>query len=145
MPAGTVIPELVYRDVGEAVAWLCNTFGFQERLRIGDHRSQLVFGDGSVIVVARGGRPGAGASGTAPPQRPDREVTHGVMVRVADVDGHYERAKASGARILHLPETYPYGERQYTAEDIGGHRWTFSQTVADVAPEEWGGRPAGPS
>jgi hypothetical protein len=34
---------------------------------------------------------------------------------------------------------YPYGERQYTAEDLGGHRWTFSQSIADVAPEEWGG------
>jgi len=34
---------------------------------------------------------------------------------------------------------YPYGERQYTVEDPGGHRWTFSQTIADVAPEKWGG------
>jgi hypothetical protein len=30
-------------------------------------------------------------------------------------------------------------ERQYTAEDLGGHRWTFAQSIADVAPEEWGG------
>lgn len=22
--------------------------------------------------------------------------------------------------------------------DPGGHRWTFSQTIADVAPEDWG-------
>jgi len=34
---------LTYPDVREAVAWLCSTFGFEERLRIGDaHRSQLV-------------------------------------------------------------------------------------------------------
>jgi len=45
-----------------------------------------------------------------------------------------------GARILRPPADYPYGERQYTAEDLAGHRWTFSQTIADVAPEEWGGR-----
>jgi hypothetical protein len=34
---------------------------------------------------------------------------------------------------------YPYGERQYADEDHGGHRWTFSQTVRDVDPDEWGG------
>ena len=38
-----------------------------------------------------------------------------------------------------LPETSPTGERQYNATDIGGHHWTFSQSIADVAPEEWGG------
>jgi hypothetical protein len=32
-----------------------------------------------------------------------------------------------------------YGERQYTCEDPGGHRWTFSQSIADLEPEEWGG------
>jgi uncharacterized glyoxalase superfamily protein PhnB len=61
------------------------------------------------------------------------------MVRVSDVDGHSERSSRHGARILQPPADYPYGERQYTVEDPGGHRWTFSQTIADVAPEEWGG------
>ncbi len=33
-----------------------------------------------------------------------------------------------------------FGERQYTAEDLVGHLWTFSETLADMAPEEWGGK-----
>jgi uncharacterized glyoxalase superfamily protein PhnB len=61
------------------------------------------------------------------------------MVRVEDLDRHYERARSHGARILGPPADYPYGERQYIAEDFAGHVWTFSQSVADVAPEEWGG------
>jgi uncharacterized glyoxalase superfamily protein PhnB len=60
------------------------------------------------------------------------------MVRVEDVDQHYNRSKESGAAIIRPPETYMYGERQYTVEDIGGHRWKFSQSVADVNPEDWG-------
>jgi hypothetical protein len=24
-------------------------------------------------------------------------------------------------------------------EDLGGHRWTFSQTIADADPASWGG------
>lgn len=63
-----------------------------------------------------------------------------LMVRLPDVDQHYEQVKRTNARILHPPETFPFGERQYTVEDLGGHRWTFTQSVADVAPEEWGGQ-----
>lgn len=36
---------------------------------------------------------------------------------------------------------HPYGERQYVAEDPGGHRWTFSQSLVDVDPASWGGTP----
>jgi uncharacterized glyoxalase superfamily protein PhnB len=38
------------------------------------------------------------------------------------------------------PHDTPFGERQYVADDPEGHRWTFSQHVADVPPERWGGR-----
>ena len=61
------------------------------------------------------------------------------MVRVDDVDAHYERATGAGARIISPPTDYPYGERQYVVEDIGGHRWTFSQSIADIDPQTWGG------
>jgi uncharacterized glyoxalase superfamily protein PhnB len=61
------------------------------------------------------------------------------MVWVADVDNHYEHAKQSAVRILNPPTDYPYGERQCTVEALGGHRWTFSQTIADVDPRTWGG------
>jgi uncharacterized glyoxalase superfamily protein PhnB len=40
---------------------------------------------------------------------------------------------------LEEPKDFPYGERQYTAEDPASHQWTFSQSLADVAPEDWGG------
>jgi uncharacterized glyoxalase superfamily protein PhnB len=62
-----------------------------------------------------------------------------VVVRVDDATTHFERARVQGARIVMEPTDFEYGERQYTAEDPAGHQWTFSQTLADVAPEEWGG------
>ena len=48
-------------------------------------------------------------------------------------------AHVDGARILTEPTDWEYGERQYVAEDPAGHRWTFSETLDDVAPAEWGG------
>jgi uncharacterized glyoxalase superfamily protein PhnB len=42
------------------------------------------------------------------------------------------------------PTDFEYGERQYQAEDPFGHQWTFTQTLLDVAPEEWGGETVAP-
>ncbi len=135
-PDATVIPVLVYPDVREAVDWLTAAYGFAERVRIGEnHRSQLRLGDGALIVAdVRGDR------------RPPRqgEVTHSVMVRVDDARAHCERARSRGARILMEPTDFEYGERQYSAEDPFGHQWTFTETLADVAPEDWGGETVGP-
>jgi putative acetyltransferase len=124
IPESVVMPEFAYQDVLEAARWLCEAFGFQERLRIADHRVQLSFGQGAVIVIQRHGEQAAGSS---------------VMVRVEDVDRHHYRAVQHGARILRSPADYPYGERQYSTQDLGGHVWTFSQTLADVDPASWGG------
>lgn len=136
IPSATVIPVLIYPDVRAAVAWLSAAFGFVERVRIGeDHRSQLRFGDGAVIIGdVRGDR------------RPPRagEVTHSVTVRVEDARAHCERARAHGARILMEPTDMPFGERQYNAEDPAGHHWTFSESIADMAPEDWGGQMVAP-
>lgn len=127
MPSSSVIPVLAYPDVPAAIDWLCENFEFSLRWRVADHRAQLnVFG-GCVALTKR--------------SESDRSG-HSVMVRVDDVDVHYARANQSGTHILQPPIDYPYGERQYSAEDLAGHIWTFSQTIADVAPEDWGGTSA---
>jgi uncharacterized glyoxalase superfamily protein PhnB len=132
IPQPTVIPVLVYPDVRAAVDWLQRVFGFSERVRIGeDHRAQLKAGDGAVIV--------ADTHGDRQPPQPG-VVTHSVMMRINDVNAHCTHVRAQGARILMEPTDFEYGERQYTVEDLAGHRWTFSETLADVAPEEWGGQ-----
>ena len=129
IPSVAVIPELAYADVDAAVSWLREAFGFEERLRIGNHRAQLIVGSGAVVVMDQ--------SRESPPAAPGG---HAVLVRVEDVDAHFARAAAAGATILRPPASHAYGERQYTAQDIGGHRWTFSETLSDVDPETWGGR-----
>ena len=45
VPRSTVIPELAYDDVTHAADWLCDVFGFNVRVRIGNHRVQLNVGD----------------------------------------------------------------------------------------------------
>ena len=81
-------------------------------------------GDGCVTI----------AEGTLAPNN-----SHIVQVRIEDAAGHCERARQNGAIILTEPTDHPYGERQYNAEDFHGHRWDFTETLADIAPEEWSG------
>jgi uncharacterized glyoxalase superfamily protein PhnB len=124
VPPCIVIPVLVYPDVNAAAEWLGRAFGFTVRLRIGDHRIQLKAGEGCVVA----------AEGSAA-----ADASHSVLMRVSDARGHCERARAAGAQIVLEPIDFVFGERQYGALDLAGHRWTFTETIADVAPEVWGG------
>src|SRR5437763_14083314 len=83
IPDAAIIPELAYPDVGAAVTWLCRAFGFSERLRIGDHRAQLVLGSGAIVVMDRSREPPHAEPGG-----------HAVLVRVEGVDAHHARAVA---------------------------------------------------
>lgn len=137
-PGASVVPVLVYEDVAKAVDWLCGTLGFKERLRAASpggsvSHAQLAIAGGAVMLGRQGGEFRA--------PRAD-EVSQYVIVHVRNVDQHFEQARRRGARILKPPADMPFGERQYTAQDPWGHRWTFSQSIADVAPEEWGATPA---
>jgi uncharacterized glyoxalase superfamily protein PhnB len=136
-PPATVAPVLVYEDVPAAVAWLESAFAFGERVRIGDgHRAQLRVGSDGAVVVAEAGADRVAPSGGG--------VTHIIKVRVADVDAAFARAREAGARVVEELTTWEYGERSGVVEDIGGHRWELTQTVRDVAPEEWGGETIAP-
>jgi uncharacterized glyoxalase superfamily protein PhnB len=128
MPRSVVIPELAYPDIGNAIDWLCSAFGFTLRLRMGNHRAQLNAGDGGAVVLIE--------------QSGGVSFRSAVMVRIEDVNTHYDRARRSGVKIVREPTDYPYGERQYNVKDFAGHHWCFSQSIADVDPRQWGGTPA---
>jgi uncharacterized glyoxalase superfamily protein PhnB len=133
-PSAAIVPILIYPDVNAALEWLCDAFGFRERLRSADRRgvighAQIVSGAGD-IMLGRAGGPYTAPGG-------DR-VNQYVLVAVEDVNAHFEHARARGARIIQPLEDMPFGTRHYTAADPAGHWWTFSQNVADVAPESWG-------
>jgi len=103
IPSATVIPVLIYPDVRAAVEWLAAAFSFAERVRIGeDHRAQLSYGDGAVIV-----------GDVRHSQRPPRpgEVTHSVMVRVEDARAHCEHARTHGAAPC-IPSQQPETSRE---------------------------------
>lgn len=140
----TVVPMLAYEDPAAALDWLEAAFGFRVRTKIvmADGRighAEMAAGDGVIMLATpspdyqsprshRETCPQAAAWLSVP------YVVDGVLVHVADVDGHFAQAKASGAVILSEPEAEPYG-RLYRAEDLEGHRWMFMQAAPDASGE----------
>jgi len=124
VPPCPVIPVLIYPDPGAAAEWLSNAFGFTVRLRIANHRIQMRAGEGCFTI----------AEGDVKPNR--SSIT---QVRIENTLAHCERARRNGAIILTEPKDHVYGERQYNAQDFHGHYWDFTETLADVEPESWGG------
>jgi uncharacterized glyoxalase superfamily protein PhnB len=132
-----VIPMLSYEDAGKAADWIAEAFGFQETGRWSDDDGRVTHVnmelDGGEVML---GYPSADYRS---PKRHAQEceqarkwsetpyIVDGVHVSVDDIDAHYERAKAAGARILSELEDNPYaGQRQDRAEDVEGHRWMFA-------------------
>jgi len=127
-----VVPYLYYEDAGAAIDFMEKAFGLQveSAFRNPDDGKVLhakVRAGSGVIFVG----PGMDAFGTR--AIPDPEfVSTMVYVFVEDVDAHYARAKAAGARIWAEPDAHFGGNRQYTASDPSGHRWTFAQPIEEA-------------
>ncbi len=131
VPVDTILPHVHYPDVSEAVSWLARVFGFTEHFRYGEPLSgaQICLGKAYVMVHLADGQPTPAQLGFG---------TQFLTIFVDDVDSHFARSKAAGAKIVEDLHETVYGERQYGAEDLAGHRWLFSQHSRDVNPEEWG-------
>jgi PhnB protein len=57
-------------------------------------------------------------------------------IMTADCDGAYDRAIKAGAESLREPENQFWGMRSAIVKDPYGYRWSFSQRVEDLSPEE---------
>jgi uncharacterized glyoxalase superfamily protein PhnB len=139
VPTDAVLPHITYQDVDAAVAWLATTFGFVEHYRYGpigaSQGAQMYVGNGCVMLEsARGDRYTPRQAGYG---------TQYLTVFVDNVEAHFAQTQAAGARIVEALNETVYGERQYVAEDLDGHKWLFSQHGRDVDPGDWGARVAG--
>jgi uncharacterized glyoxalase superfamily protein PhnB len=140
VPTDVVLPHITYENVSRAVVWLTNAFGFTEHYRYGEPGGRVDGAQmhlGNAWIMLNSARPGR-----ASPAQVGHD-TQSLTVFVNDVDAHFEKAKAAGAKIVEDLHETEYGERQYGVEDLEGHHWLFSRHVRDVSPEEWGATIAG--
>jgi uncharacterized glyoxalase superfamily protein PhnB len=118
----SMVPYLLCADVAAEAEWLARTFGFavHHQGKNDDGRvthAELTAGDAALML----GDPGPGYQNPAAVGH----ATQMQLVTVKDVDAHYEKAVAAGARIVDELADRDYG-RSYGAQDPEGHQWYFA-------------------
>jgi uncharacterized glyoxalase superfamily protein PhnB len=138
----TIVPQVPYQDIRAAIAFLERAFGFREipsaRVTSEDGvvgHSMMEFGEGRIGIGGQGGH------GAISPKSAGIESQY-ISVYVDDVDAHYQRALAAGARIANGLRNQFWGDRTYEALDLEGHRWRFHQVMREVPQSEWRWNPA---
>jgi uncharacterized glyoxalase superfamily protein PhnB len=135
VPTDTLLPHVVYQDIAEAIVWLTKTFGFSEHYRYGEPGGPVSGAQmhlGNAWIMLKRARPGSASPAHL------GYGTQSLSVFLEDVDAHFQKAKAAGAKIVEDLHETVYGERQYGAEDLAGHHWLFSRHARDLSPDEWG-------
>jgi uncharacterized glyoxalase superfamily protein PhnB len=115
-----IFPCFRYEDAPKAIEWLNKAFGFEKQFVVPGEgntvaHAQLRLGAG-MIMMGSGGKPD--------PNNPWASERYGTYV-VADINAHYARAKAAGAKIERPLADTDYGAREYSARDCDGHLWSF--------------------
>lgn len=131
----TIFPCFRYQDAPVAIDWLKNTFGFEEQLVIPgeggliDH-AQLIL-DGHIIMLGserddsvdmRSAKSLGGCSSSS-------------YIVVEEIDAHYARTQAAGAKIIRELTDTEYGSREYGVEDPEGHLWFFGTYQPHEPPQ----------
>jgi uncharacterized glyoxalase superfamily protein PhnB len=124
-----IIPVLTYQDISAAHDFLVNAFGFSGGGVSRHAEGQPIHGE------VRAGDATIWIHRVTPEHRLNSPLASdvansGLFVHVDDVDAHYERARAAGALIDSQPVDQPYGQREYGARDLEGHRWWFATPAA---------------
>jgi len=128
----SIYPRLAYRDEAAALEFLTRAFGLVERRESRmEHPDGMLawleLGDGVVMI----GRAGEERHGLHSPLDAGASTAL-VNAYVHDIDAHYRRASAEGARIVTPLEDMFWGDRRYEALDLEGHRWHFAERMSGI-------------
>jgi uncharacterized glyoxalase superfamily protein PhnB len=117
-----IIPLLVYKDIAAAHDFLVKAFGFEPGAVDRNAEGQAVHGElraGDTTIWLHRVTAEHGLDSSA-------MASGGLVVEVEDVNAHYQCARTAGAQIETEPQNQPYGQREYEARDLEGHRWWFA-------------------
>jgi len=108
-----IFPIVHYNDEAAAITWLCDVFGFEDLMTVRDEQGEIVHCElklGPGVVMPSGGN-----------------VRWGPYVYLpdAELDAHYQHAKAAGAEITRPLTKQDYGGSSYAAKDPEGNEWSF--------------------
>lgn len=126
-----ITPHLFYEDIESASAFLQKAFGFKVRWNLTNKHDKLVHVEleveDSLVML---GLIEENDHWESPKNL--EKIHQRLFIFVDNLDAHYERAKAAGAKIIWEPEDKFYGDRVYECKDPEGHYWRFAEHFKDV-------------
>ena len=114
-----VAPVFQVEDVAAAAEYYRDKLGFEVRLLMGEPPVYATTGRGDAAIHFS--KAEQTASGNSP--------VGNVYVFVSHVDGLYEELTARDVKVVAELETYPYGMREFSIEDLNGYRLCFGESV----------------
>lgn len=131
----TVTPDLVVKDVPQAIEFYKKAFSAQEIMRLTGPDDTIVhaeikIGDSRVMLCAECPERGCFAPVSL------KGSSSMLYVYVEDVDAAYEQAVRAGAESLMKVEDMFWGDRVGELRDPSGHRWSLATHKKDLTPEE---------
>src|SRR5882672_2606172 len=130
-----VSPYLSLSNASKAIAFYKEVLGAKELFRLPMPNgklghAELQIGDSRVMVADESpewGNKSAKSMGGTPV---------GLHIYTENVDALADRFVKAGGKVVRPVENQFYGDRSGTFEDPEGYKWTLSQHVEDVTPEE---------
>ncbi|MFJ7567809.1 VOC family protein [Herminiimonas sp. NPDC097707] len=124
-----IIPCLRYRDAPAAIAWLCDTFGFEKQAVYANPdgsiaHAQLTSGKGMIMIGSVSPESEWGKLIRQPDEIGGVETQSSYLI-VDDADVVYARAKAAGAKIVIEIKFEDYGGRGFSCLDLEGRLWNI--------------------
>jgi uncharacterized glyoxalase superfamily protein PhnB len=125
----SISSSVYYRDPRAAMAWLQDAFGLEIAHLVEDDSGDLThielgIGDSVLTVAAEwtdwAKSPAHLAGGNTQSLRVTLE---------GNLDAHFARAVAAGARVIQPPEDQAYQQRTYRVLDYEGHAWSFATNL----------------
>lgn len=133
MNAVSIIPYLIYKDAPKAIEWLCNAFNFERHLVIPGQNGMISHAelklDGIMIMLSSFtiNKTNEFSKLLKHPSETGGCETQApyIIMEDSNLDEHYARAKAAGAKIIVDLREEDYGGRNYSCADPEGHIWSF--------------------
>jgi PhnB protein len=112
-PKRSIIPRIVVNDVEGCASFLKSTFRARGEV-LADRPTELVIGDSTVMISARGER---------------EHFPAFLYAYVDDVDDVYRRAVDAGAETVEVPNDQFYGDRRAMVKDRYGNTYQIATPI----------------
>jgi len=135
MKRPTIAISLTVKDGSKALDFYAQAFGAKESYRMPDPgggiaHAEFVIDDTTIYLSEEA------EEWSAYPMPEGGRASCLFSIEVENCDEAYQKAVAAGAQSLSEPEDQFWGARSCVIQDPFGYRWSFSQFLEEVSPEE---------